>query len=515
MEQNDHHARYRREDREEYSRSRVQAYVQMNSGSGQTRKAQSNQSVIRNAAKYDQPADALTDPAASSAQGGNRTQGINRHGKKRTALAQNMQREPKADQTIVAQGIYYPFNDYKKGINDNILVVGGSGVGKTRSIVRPNLLQATGSYIVSDPKGNLYDIYHSYLESKGYRVERLDLVNPLESTVQYNFFSYIRSQTDVLKIARMLGDQTPNGHGDRFWDLSAQVMVQCVLSYLVENRREEASLGRMIELLRGASRSGSRGDLLRNSEFDRQFEAYERQHANSPAVRFYESIAMNPVVTWNCIVTTVMSKYAAYDVEEIRDLLSKDTVHFDEIGRRKTALFVVVSDTDRSMDTIANVFFSQAMQELCRVADARPDSRLIIPVRFILDDFATNVHIDEFPRMISSIRSRAISTMLMVQAESQLWSGYGDDAETIISNCDTYVYLGGNDINTARRVGERCDKPMLSILNMPIGSCWVFRRGQEAISAEIFRLDPFEKSRIDRSYSAQIQNSRYTRIKWG
>ncbi|WP_029200867.1 type IV secretory system conjugative DNA transfer family protein [Oribacterium sp. NK2B42] len=155
------------------------------------------------------------------------------------------------------------------------------------------------------------------------------------------------------------------------------------------------------------------------------------------------------------------------------------------------------SDTDRSMDGLVNIFLTQTMNELCRVADREcKNNCLPVPVRFILDDFATNCKIEEFPRMIASIRSRGISTMLMIQAEPQLTENYGYDGKTIIGNCDTYVYLGGNDIETAKAVAERCDMPVKKILNMPVGTNWIFRRGQSPVNGINFDPDTFEKNII-------------------
>lgn len=399
--------------------------------------------------------------------------------------------QPGPGQLILAQDEYYDFNNYMAGLNDNVLVVGGSGTGKTRSVVRPNLLQATGSYLISDPKGNLYDRYQDYLRSRGYRVVRLDFVHPEKSTAHYNFFRYIHSETDVLKVAHMLSEKGGSFSKDPFWDQSSEILMECAISYLREFCPEsDRNFGNVLKFIR----SGERGQSdQHDSVLDRLLEKAGILAPSSQAVRCYKSICINPSRTWSCILTAALAKYASMDTAEVTELLSDDTMRFDEIGRTRTAVFVVVSDTDRSLDPIVNVFFSQAMQELCRVADDRKDCRLPVPVRFVLDDFATNVHIDEFPRMISSIRSRGISAMLMVQAEAQLESGYGSDAQTIISNCDSYVYLGGNDISTARRVGERADLPMLDILNMPVGSCWVFRRGQAAHRSKTFPLDAFEK----------------------
>lgn len=169
-------------------------------------------------------------------------------------------------------------------------------------------------------------------------------------------------------------------------------------------------------------------------------------------------------------------------------MMKTDELNIASIGQRKTAVFVEVSDTDRSMDQLANLFFTQAMQELCRYADeCTIENRLPVEVQFIMDDFATNCNIVDFPRMIASIRSRGISAMLLVQSEAQLEQMYGPDSRTIIGNCDTYVYLGGNDLDTARSVAERCDVPVQQILNLPVGDMWIFRRGSKPRRDNIFQ----------------------------
>ena len=177
-------------------------------------------------------------------------------------------------------------------------------------------------------------------------------------------------------------------------------------------------------------------------------------------------------------------------------MTATDKINMASIGCRKTAVFVFVSDKDRSMDGYANMFFTQTMDELCRYADDRCENgELPVPVRFIMDDFATNCVIADFPRMIASIRSRRISTMLMVQTESQLEEYYGKDGRTIIGNSDTYIYMGGNDLETARAVAARCDLPLKKILYMPVGTNWIFRRGQLPVNGVNFDLEAFEKEK--------------------
>lgn len=190
------------------------------------------------------------------------------------------------------------------------------------------------------------------------------------------------------------------------------------------------------------------------------------------------------------ILITLNAHLNKYECPEIIELTSTNDFDIASMGEQKTALFVVNSDTDRSLDGIVNLFFTQAMNELCWHADKHcVNNALPVPVRFIMDDFATNCVIQDFPRMIASIRSRNISTMLMIQAESQLEAQFGQDAKTIIGNCDTYIYLGGNDIKTASAVAERCDQPMKKILNMPVGTNWIFRRGEAPVFAENSDLD--------------------------
>ena len=214
------------------------------------------------------------------------------------------------------------------------------------------------------------------------------------------------------------------------------------------------------------------------------------KNEDSYAFNSYNKFRVATSKTLKSILITVNSRLGRFDTPELNEMTACDDIDIASIGKKNTALFVVVSDTDRSLDGLVNIFFTQAMNELCRVADKEcEDSCLPVPVRFILDDFATNCKIDEFPRMIASIRSRGISTMLMIQAESQLTESYGHDGNTIIGNCDTYVYLGGNDVETARAVAERCDVPVKKVLNMPVETNWIFRRGQDPVNAHNFDLD--------------------------
>ena len=401
----------------------------------------------------------------------------------------------KENKMILGKDVSYSLDSYETKLNNNVLVVGASGAGKTRSIVTPNLLMATGSYIVSDPKGNLYDKYGKYLESKGYIVKKLDFTEP-EDSAHYNFFKYIREPKDIVKVAHMLIYQRKNGRSyDPFWDESAQLLLQSMIAYLKEGAKEsECTLHNILTLV--SMMNIDENDACSETPLDVMMQHHRTRNEDSYACRYYDMFRAAAGRTLRSIIISTNARLGLYDMPETNEMMAFDDIDITSIGKKKTALFVVVSDTDRSLDGLANIFFTQAMNELCRVADKECiDNRLPIPVRFIMDDFATNCRIDEFPRMIASIRSRGISTMLMIQSEAQLKEGYGEDDKTIIANCDTYVYLGGNDLETAKTVAERCDIPEKKILNMPVGTGWIFRRGQQPLNMSLFDIESFLKEK--------------------
>ena len=395
---------------------------------------------------------------------------------------------------VLAEDRYYSMDSYKTKLNNNVLVVGTSGAGKTRSIVEPNLLQATGSYIVSDPKGNLHKKYRRYLAGKGYKVLKLDFTDP-ENSAYYNFFKYIRNTQDIIKVAHMMIYQDKGRKTlDPFWDQSAQLLLQACIAYLIETAKEsDRNLENVMKLI--GMCEIDENNTSKESATDLLFKALEEKSPNSYAAKTYKKYRCAAGKTLKSILITINAKLGLFDAPEINEMLRKDTIDIPSIGDRRTALFVVVSDTDRSLDALVNIFFSQTMNELCRHADKEcEDNRLPVPTRFILDDFATNVRIEEFPRMIASIRSRGISTMLMIQAESQLREAYDNDDKTIIGNCDTYIYLGGNDVETSKAIAERCDVPVKKILNMPVGKNLIFRRGQAPVYSQNIDLDAFKKA---------------------
>ena len=388
----------------------------------------------------------------------------------------------------VAADMNFDMNTKETWLNNNVLVVGTSGSGKTRTVVEPNLLKAEGSYVVSDPKGLLYKKYGDYLRLRGYRVEVVDFTHP-DCGSNYSPFAFVRNETDVIKLSHLLVGEVENGRVDPFWDHSSEVLVSALISYMVTCKKErDRNLRTLLDLV-GLCYRRDTGI----SDMDIIMKKVENDKPGCFTARQYNKVRLSPSKTFNSILATVESKLGIFDCDSLASMLSTNEIDISELcstfrnETRRTlpgtfALFVIVSDTDRCMDRLANIFFSQILQEMVRFADEfGTDGSLNVPVRFFLDDFATNVAIDNFPRMISSIRSRNMSVALMVQAESQLEALYGRDAQTIVGNCDTYVYLGGNDVQTARAVSERANLPLSRVLELPTDQCIVFRRGTKPV----------------------------------
>ena len=418
-----------------------------------------------------------------------------------------LERRPSmSDTMILSESKSYSLDCYNTKLNNNVIVVGTSGAGKTTGIVIPNLMQATGSYIVTDPKGNLYKKVGPYLKSKGYKVLSMDLTNPYDN-VRYNFMDYIREEHDVIKLANMLmsseGREAAHGHNAYFY-LTAELIFASALAalkgYITDFPEDEEML--TIQTLFNYCQTQLLSSLVEkegsgeNNNSKEEFEDRNNKISNDSSNDWWKfadrlktcvggmsnECAMSVLST----IGSIVGRLNTIGVEKMM-LSEKESFDFTEIGLKRTALFVRVSDTDRSMDALANTFFSQAMDELCRTADTGcQNEALPVPVRFIMDDFATNCSIEDFPRMISSIRSRNISAMIMLQSESQLQKRYGKDASTIINNCDTYVYMGGNDLETATNIAKRLDLPLKKVLYMPIGTNWIFRRGEEPVNGQIF-----------------------------
>jgi len=336
----------------------------------------------------------------------------------------------------------------------------GSGSGKSASYSIPNAYQCLGSYVFTDPKGELYDRTAGYLRNKGYDIKVLNLVRPQYSD-GYNPLMHINSEIDVDVIANTIvkGQKTDGGGSDPFWDDSAEMLLKALIYYLLAKRPpEEQNLASCAELVRAANTNGGSNLLT---------ELISELPYDHPARMNYKSIEIAPEKTYSSILSTLQSKLGKFDSKEIAELTSTDTINFEEIGSRKTAVYVISSDTHTAYDFLLTIFFSQMIQQLYDYADQN-GGKLKERTFFILDEFANIGKIPDFDKKISTSRSRNISFSVILQNVDQLEAVYEKSYETIMGNCDTHVFLGSNSFKTleyfSKQLGEKTiDRDSISV----------------------------------------------------
>ena len=327
----------------------------------------------------------------------------------------------------------------------------GSGTGKSASYSIPNAYQLLGSYIFTDPKGELYDTTAGYLKEHGYEIKVLNLVRPQYSD-GYNPLLHINSELDVDVIANTIvkGQKTENSSSDPYWDDMAEMLLKSLIYYLIATRPpEEQNLASCAELVRAANTNGGSNlltDLISQLPYDH------------PARMNYKSVEIASDKTYSSILSSLQSKLGKFDSKEIAELTSTDTIDFEEIGNKKTAVYVISSDTHAAYDFLLTIFFSQMIQQLYDFADQN-GGKLKVPTFFILDEFANIGQIPDFDKKISTSRSRNISFSVILQNLDQLEAVYEKSYETIMGNCDTHVFLGSNSFKTleyfSKALGEK------------------------------------------------------------
>ena len=327
----------------------------------------------------------------------------------------------------------------------------GSGSGKSASYSIPNAYQMLGSYVFTDPKGELYDKTAGFLKDNGYEIKVLNLVDPQFSD-GYNPLMHVSSELDVDVIANTIvkGQQTDSGKADPYWDDMAEMLLKALIYYLIATRpEEEQNLASCAELVRAANNNGGSNLLT---------ELINQLPYDHPARMYYKSIEIAPEKTYSSILSSLQSKLGKFDSKEIAELTSTDTINFEEIGSKKTAVYVISSDTHTAYDFLLTIFFSQMIQQLYNFAD-KQGGALPMPTYFILDEFANIGRVPDFDKKISTSRSRKISFSVILQNLDQLEAVYEKSYETIIGNCDTHVFLGSNSQKTveyfSKALGEK------------------------------------------------------------
>lgn len=396
---------------------------------------------------------------------------------------------------------------YSTHLNNNTLTIGGAGTGKTEQYTVPNIIKAFGSYVISDPKGTLHKRLGRYLAKKGYKVIFIDFKHP-EKSSHFNCFDFIKSEQDILELTEMLINSKHDSNRysqDPYWIDNASLVIEFAIAYMYDlidpvDRNLSTMLKVIDDLQEKVCVSEDEASTRQDTYIDDAMEMLSNTKPGSLSVRLYNKFRYIPYKTLSTILSQVNSIVGGYHTDSIMKMTKYNDVDLASIGQEKTAVFVSVSDRDRSLDGLVNIFFSIAMKELCDYADDYCDdnnNRLPVEVRFFMDDFGTNVTISNFPKIISSVRSRGIGISIMLQSEKQLESAFGEDAETIKSNCDRYIYMGTNDLATRERVAKAANLPLSQVIELDRNKCIVMIAGQKAFIDDKVGINEYQPE-VDR-----------------
>lgn len=398
----------------------------------------------------------------------------------------------KNEKVILGEGCIYSTNCEETQINNNVLVCGSSGSGKTMSISEPRLLATcNSSLVVTVSKRRLVDKYAPYYKKLGYKVMVMDFADPTKSDICYDPLAYASTFTNCHFLARSIVKSNPqkenNKSADPYWDDSATDLLLSEIC-LVKKRVQYATFADVL-CIHDNLRIAERNNLVATS-LDEEFEALEEKDPNNFAISCWHTFRQLSIKTASCVFSTLNSTIASLFTPELRDMIAKKPcIEISQLAEEKTILFVIVSPVNPALHRFVNMFYAQMYKTLFEYAETCPNGKLSIPVHVLCDDFAVGSRVENFPEYISIFREKGISVTLLLQSESQLVSMYGeDDAITIINNCDTYVYMGSNDIRTARSISERVNRPLDEILYMPVGKIIVFRRGQLPVFTKRYNI---------------------------
>ena len=355
--------------------------------------------------------------------------------------------------------------DPKNARNKNVLVVGGSGSGKTRFWLKPNLLQCHSSYVVTDPKGTIVLECGNAMLKNGYKVRILNTIN-FKKSMHYNPFAYVHSEKDILKLVTTLMTNTKGegSGGDPFWEKSERLLLTALIAYLhYEAPVEEQNFATLLEMLN--TMQVLEDDEEYQNPVDLLFEELAKKKPNSFAVRQYKLYKLAAGKTAKSILISCGARLAPFDIQELRDLTMYDELALDTLGDKKTALFLIMSDTDSTFNFLISMVYTQLFNLLCDKADDVYGGKLPIHVRCLIDECANIGQIPNLEKLVATIRSREISACLVLQARSQLKAIYKDNADTIVGNMDSQIFLGGSEPTTLKDLSEMLGKETIDAFN--------------------------------------------------
>ena len=353
----------------------------------------------------------------------------------------------------------------KNARNKNVLIVGGSGSGKTRFWLKPNLMQCHSSYVVTDPKGSIVVECGKLLQRKGYKIKILNTIN-FKKSMHYNPFAYIKSEKDILKLVTTLIANTKGDGkgGDDFWVKAETLLYTALIGYIYfEAPEHEQNFSTLIEFINASEVREDDEDF--KNPVDLMFDASEEKDPEHFAVRQYKKYKLAAGKTAKSILISCGARLAPFDIRELREITAYDEMELDTLGDRKTALFIIISDTDDTFNFLVSMAYTQLFNLLCDKADDVYGGRLPIHVRCLIDEAANIGQIPKLEKLMATIRSREISACLVLQAQSQLKALYKDNADTIIGNCDSMIFLGGKEKTTLKDLSETLGKETIDMFN--------------------------------------------------
>jgi len=410
--------------------------------------------------------------------------------------------KPKLSNKILTKHVRIGYNSRKHLRNLNTVVIGGSGAGKTRFYAKPNIMQGNTSFIVLDPKGEILKSEGNLLKKLGYEIKVLDLVNMNRSDC-YNPFIYLQSDNDVQKlVTNIFKATTPKGSQtqDPFWDTTAAMFLNALIFYLWhEAPVEEQNFEMVMEMVRAADVKEDDSDYI--SPLDILFNQLALENPDHIAVKYYQSYRAAAGKTIKSIQITLISRIEKFNLDAIAGLTRTDEMNLQSIGEKKTALFAIIPDNDTSFNFLINILYTQLFQHLFYIADYKYDGRLPVHVHFLMDEFANVSLPDDFPKILSVMRSREVSVSIILQNLSQLKALFEKDWESIVGNCDELLYLGGNEQSTHKYISEMLGKAtiILNTYGKSSGRNGNFSTNYQITGREL--LTPDEARMLDNDYA--------------
>lgn len=401
-----------------------------------------------------------------------------------------------ADRLILGKDCVYSCDPQVTGLNNNVLVCGSSGCGKTMSISEPIILETNNrSLITMVTKRRIVAKYKPMLVNRGYEVWDLNFVNPAQGDVGYDPLKYVSSYQDITFLAESIVKSDPrkdNSNADPYWDSASVSLLSAEIAYTLMTK-DNASFADVLELHGGIQFEESGGEIETNMDYE--FNRIAEKDPTCFAVSCWRTFRQLPMRTAGCVFSSLNTTLDTIFTQDIRRMMaSSNQVDIERLATRKSVLFVTTSPVNHALHCFVNMFYGHAFKQLFEYAEDRPDGMLPVPVHILCDDFATGSRILNFAEYISIFREKRISVTLLLQSESQLESMYGpDDATTIINNCDSYVYLGGMDLKTAQHISLRLDTTLDDVLYMPVGREFLFRRGQRPVVTERYNIREDER----------------------